>query len=70
MGTSQVLDELSAAKSQQAPIALVPENDEMVLVSETSAWPRPTCTGRTSGSRRFPGGTPDSSPAMFCQNIG
>src|SRR5208283_6186605 len=32
MGTSQALDELSAARSQQAPIALVPENDEMVLV--------------------------------------
>ena len=32
-GTSQALDELSAAKSQAAPIALVPENDEMVLVN-------------------------------------
>ena len=31
--TSQALDELSAAKNQTAPIALVPENDEMVLVN-------------------------------------
>jgi hypothetical protein len=33
MGTSQGLDELSAAKNQAAPVALVPENDEMVLVN-------------------------------------
>ena len=33
MGTSQALDELAAAKDQAAPIALVPENDEMVLVN-------------------------------------
>src|SRR5579875_1827481 len=33
MGTSQALDELSAAKNQAAPVALVPENDEMVLVN-------------------------------------
>ena len=31
--TSQALDELSAAKNQTAPIALIPENDEMVLVN-------------------------------------
>jgi hypothetical protein len=31
-GTSQALDELSAARSQAAPVALVPENDPMVLV--------------------------------------
>lgn len=32
-GTSQALDELSAARSQAAPVALVPENDPMVLVN-------------------------------------
>jgi hypothetical protein len=31
-GTSQALDELSAAANQAGPTALVPENDEMVLV--------------------------------------
>lgn len=33
MTTSQTLDELQAAKFQQAPIALVPENDPMTLVN-------------------------------------
>jgi hypothetical protein len=33
LSTSQALDELSAAKNQLAPIALVPENDEMTLVN-------------------------------------
>ena len=32
-GTSQALDELSAAKNQAAPVALVPENDPMALVN-------------------------------------
>jgi hypothetical protein len=32
-GTSQTLDELSAARSQRAPIALVPENDPMTMVN-------------------------------------
>src|ERR1700753_3305566 len=33
MGTSQALDEVVAAKDAAAPIALVPENDEMTLVN-------------------------------------
>ena len=32
-GTSQALDELSAATSQAAPLALVPENDPMAMVN-------------------------------------
>jgi hypothetical protein len=32
-GTSQTLDELSAAVNQRAPVALVPENDPMVMVN-------------------------------------
>src|SRR6516165_10511651 len=32
-GTSQALDELSAASSQAAPVALVPENDPMAMVN-------------------------------------
>jgi len=33
LGTSQTLDELSAARNQRAPIALVPENDPMAMVN-------------------------------------
>jgi hypothetical protein len=33
-GTSQALDELQAARSQGGPVALIPENDEMVLVDD------------------------------------
>jgi hypothetical protein len=32
-GTSQALDELSAAQNQAAPVALVPENDPMAMVN-------------------------------------
>jgi hypothetical protein len=32
-GTSQALDELSAARNQAAPVALVPENDPMAMVN-------------------------------------
>ncbi len=39
-GTSQALDELSAARSQRNPIALVPENDEMVLVNSAFSVPK------------------------------
>ena len=39
-GTSQTLDELSAAASQQAPIALVPENDPMTTVNGALSRPK------------------------------
>ena len=39
-GTSQTLDELSAAASQRAPIALVPENDPMTTVNGAISAPK------------------------------
>jgi hypothetical protein len=39
-GTSQTLDELSAAASQRAPIALVPENDPMTTVNGAISMPK------------------------------
>jgi hypothetical protein len=39
-GTSQTLDELSAAASQRAPIALVPENDPMTMVNGAVSAPK------------------------------
>jgi hypothetical protein len=69
-GTSQALDELSAARSQAAPVALVPENDPMVLVNNAFSV---TKTDRY----RSMVGQPDvssannaaDSPAKFCQNM-
>ena len=70
MGTSQALDELQAAKSQPSPIALVPENDEMVLVNNQFS------TAKTDLYRAEVGQQPISwwndeadSPANYCQNI-
>jgi hypothetical protein len=69
-GTSQALDELSAAKNQTAPIALVPENDEMVLVNNAFS------VAKTNLYRSNVGQPPVSaandaadSPANYCQNM-
>ena len=70
MGTSQALDELSAAKSQQAPIALVPENDEMVLANGNFSVAKTDLYRANVGQAPVSWWTPDSTPAMFCQNIG
>jgi hypothetical protein len=70
MGTSQALDELSAAKNQTAPIALVPENDEMTLVNNAFS------VTKTNLYRSNVGQPPVSaasdmtdSPANYCQNM-
>ncbi len=69
-GTSQALDELAAAKNQTAPIALVPENDEMVLVNNAFS------VAKTNLYRSNVGQAPVSaandqadSPANYCQNM-
>ncbi len=69
-GTSQAMDELSAAKNQQAPIALVPENDEMTLVNNAFS------VTKTNLYRSNVGQSPVSaandaadSPANYCQNM-
>jgi hypothetical protein len=69
-GTSQALDELSAAKNQAAPIALVPENDPMVLVNNAFS------ATKTNLYRSNVGQSPISnanntadSPAKYCQNM-
>ena len=71
--SSQALDELLAEKPGNQPriTALVPENDEMMLGNNgSSTRTRPTCTGRSSASRRSaPRTTVSSSPAMYCQNM-
>ncbi len=69
-GTSQALDELSAARSEAAPVSLVPENDPMVLASNAFS------ATKTDHYRSMVG-QPDisaknnaaDSPARFCQNM-
>ena len=71
MATSQALDELLAAKNQPKAVALVPENDEMVL-DNGGQWDQ----AKTDLYRAQIGQAPvdsqtnaSSSPAMFCQNM-
>jgi hypothetical protein len=80
-GTSQTLDELSAAASQRAPVALVPENDPMTLVNGTFSRPKtnlyrlgvgqPLVIGgldQPFGDSRA-GGQQADTPANFCADM-
>ena len=80
-GTSQTLDELSAAASQRAPIALVPENDPMTTVNGQANRPQtnlyrlgggqPLVTGVSNepfGDSRA-GGQQADTPANFCAEM-
>jgi hypothetical protein len=69
-GTSQALDELSAATSQAAPVALVPENDPMAMVNgalnatKTNHYRdmigQPEVSAKTDAA---------DSPANYCRNM-
>ena len=69
-GTSQALDELSAASSQGAPVALVPENDPMVLVGTAFSAAK---TNRYRANIGQPAISPKNdiadSPANYCRNM-
>jgi hypothetical protein len=68
-GTSQALDELFAAKNQQAPVALVPENDPMTLVGAAFSA-RKTNRYRTSvGQPVIMRSQTADTPAGYCQNM-
>ena len=80
-GTSQTLDELSAAASQQAPIALVPENDPMTTLGGAVSRPKTNLYRLGVGQPLVTGG-PDQpfgdvnaggqqadTPANFCANM-
>jgi hypothetical protein len=68
-GTSQALDELSASRNQQAPVAVVPENDEMVLVNNNFSVQKTDLYRAEVGQPAVSPFTAASSPAMFCQNM-
>ncbi|HEX6526957.1 MAG TPA: hypothetical protein VF070_44120 [Streptosporangiaceae bacterium] len=81
--TSQTLDELSAARNQRAPVALVPENDPMTLVNNASSAQKTNLyrmgvgqplLGRGSGfpftqSRFGGGGQQAGTPANYCADM-
>jgi hypothetical protein len=80
-GTSQTLDELSAAARQRAPIALVPENDPMTMVNGAVSAPKtnlyrlgvgqPLVVGgpdQPFGDSRA-GGQQADTPANFCASM-
>ena len=68
--TSQALDELSAAKNQAAPIALVPENDEMTLVNNAFSAAKTNLYRSQLGQAPVSAATNAAdSPANYCQNM-
>jgi hypothetical protein len=70
MGTSQALDELSAAKSQAGPVALVPENDEMVLVNDNFSVTKTDLYRAEVGQQPVAWWNDGAdSPANYCQNM-
>jgi len=69
-GTSQALNELSAARNQRGPVALVPENDEMALVNNNFSVQKTDLYRAEVGQPLVsPSNAVTSSPAMFCQNM-
>jgi hypothetical protein len=68
--TSQALNELSAAKNQTAPIALVPENDEMTLVNNAFSVTKTNLYRSNVGQAPVSAATDAvDSPANYCQNM-
>jgi hypothetical protein len=69
-GTSQALNELSAARSQAAPVALISENDPMVLVDNAFSAAKTNLYRRNVGQPRISAANnAASSPAKFCENM-
>ncbi len=69
-GTSQALDELSAAKSQAAPVALVPENDPMTLVNNALSATKTNHYRDMVGQPEISAKNDAAdSPANYCRNM-
>jgi hypothetical protein len=69
-GTSQALDELSAAKSQAAPVALVPENDPMVLVNNAFSTQKTDLYRSNLGQPAISAANNAvDSPPKYCENM-
>lgn len=69
-GTSQALDELSAARSQAAPVALIPENDPMALVDNAFSAAKTNLYRSSLGQPVISAANNAAdSPANYCQNM-
>jgi hypothetical protein len=69
-GSSQALDELSAAKNQAAPVALVPENDPMVLVNNAFSATKDNLYRSNVGQPPISNANNAAdSPANYCTNM-
>ena len=68
-GTSQTLDELSAARNQRAPAALVPENDPMVLADGQLSVRKTDLYRLGVDQPLVEGGQRASAPANFCASM-
>ena len=63
------LDELSAAASQQAPIALVPRNDPMVLVNNNQSTTKTNAYRAGVDQKPIGGGGDNGDAATYCRNM-
>jgi hypothetical protein len=69
-GTSQALDELSAAANQAAPVALIPENDPMALVGDAFSAAKTNLYRSNVGQPAISTANDAAdSPANYCQNM-
>lgn len=69
-GTSQALDELSAARSQAPPVALIPQNDPMTMVNGAFSVAKTNLYRNSVGQPQIaPSNTADDSPTAFCSNM-
>ena len=69
MSSSQALNELAAAKDQTAPVALVPENDEMVLVNDAFSVQKTDLYRAEIGQPLVNARNVADTPANFCQQM-
>jgi hypothetical protein len=68
-GTSQSLDELMAAKDQQAPIALTPLTDPMTMRNAAQSTAKTNLYRRGVGQPPVSAAQTDDTPAMYCANM-
>jgi hypothetical protein len=68
-GTSQTLDELMAAKDQQAPIALTPLTDPMTLRGAAQSTAKTNLYRQGVGQAPVSAAQTDDTPAMYCANM-
>jgi hypothetical protein len=69
MSSSQALNELAAAKDQTAPIALIPENDEMVMVNDAFSVQKTNLYRAQIGQPAVNARNVADTPANFCQQM-